>query len=314
MVRFIGLRLLAVVPTLIIVTFLVYGLVLLIPGDPAITLAGPDATAADVEALRESLGLNQPFIIQYLNWASAALRGDLGYSLFSNLPVLDTIMRALPVTLSLALVAIVIAIALSIPLAFLSARNPGSFIDRIATVGSSVGIALPNFWLALLLVLAFAIAIPILPATGYVKFEESPAMWLSHLILPGLALGLAAAGESTRQLRGSLIEVLQQDYVRTARAKGMTESITLGKHALKNAAVPLVTVTGLQAIYLLGGAVIVEQVFGLPGLGQIVVTAVTTRDIPMIQGVVMVAVVIAIIVNLAVDITIAYLNPKVRTR
>lgn len=312
MLRFIGMRLLGIIPTLVIVTVAVYGLVLLIPGDPAIALAGPQATVAQIESIRQSMGLNDPFIVQYLRWVGSALGGDLGNSIFSGVPVVDSIARALPVTLSLSFLAIIVSLLISVPLAFFSARYPNSIADRIATVAAAVGIALPSFWVGLLLVLGLAVALPLFPVAGYVPFENSPLDWLAHLTLPAIALGLAAAGGSTRQLRGSLVDVLQQDYVRTARAKGMPERITLGKHALKNASVPLVTIIGLQAISLFGGAVIVEAVFGLPGLGQLAVSAVTIRDLPMIQGTVIVAVFVAIVVNLIVDVALAYLNPKVR--
>jgi peptide/nickel transport system permease protein len=307
-------RVLSTVPVVFVVTFVVFGLILLIPGDPAITIAGPDATPEQIETIREGLGLNRPFIIQYVDWLGSALQGDLGTSLFTSRPVTTSIMESLPVTLTLTVTAIVISLLISVPLAIVSATRRGGWIDRVATVTSSIGIALPSFWLGLMLVLLFSITLGWLPATGYVPLAQDPAAWLRHILLPALTLGVAAAAESTRQLRGSIIEVLQQDYVRTARAKGMRTRKVIGKHVLKNASVPLVTVIGLQVTLLLGGAIVVEQVFGVPGLGQVAISAVTTRDLPVIQGVVLVAVLVAMLSNLLVDLTYGYLNPKVRAR
>ena len=314
MLKFFLWRVLSTVPVVFVVTFLVFGLILLIPGDPAITIAGPDATPQQIEAIRERLGLNRPFLVQYVDWLGSALQADLGTSLFTSRAVTTSIQESLPVTLALTLTAILISLLLSVPLAVLSATRRGGWLDRLATVASSIGIALPSFWLGLMLVLLFSLGLGWLPATGYVPLSEDPANWLRHIILPATTLGVAAAAESTRQLRGSLIEVLQQDYVRTARAKGLRARMVIGKHVFKNASVPLVTVIGLQVTLLLGGAIVVEQVFGVPGLGQVAISAVTTRDLPVIQGVVLIAVLVAMLSNLLVDLTYGYLNPKVRAQ
>lgn len=314
MLKFFLWRVLSTVPVVFVVTFLVFGLILLIPGDPAITIAGPDATPQQIEAIRERLGLNRPFVVQYADWLGGAVQADLGTSLFTSRAVTTSIMESLPVTLALTLTAILISLLISVPLAVMSATRRGGWVDRLATVASSVGIALPSFWLGLMLVLIFSLTLGWLPATGYVPLAQDPAEWLRHIFLPALTLGVAAAAESTRQLRGSVIEVLQQDYVRTARAKGLRAHTVIGKHVLKNASVPLVTVIGLQVTLLLGGAIVVEQVFGVPGLGQVAINAVTTRDIPVIQGVVLVAVLVAMLSNLLVDLAYGYLNPKVRAR
>jgi peptide/nickel transport system permease protein len=312
--KFFVLRVLATLPVLALVTFVVFGLVLLIPGDPAATIAGPDATVAEVAAVRERLGLDRPVLVQYWDWVTGALSGDLGTSLYTSRPVATSIGDGLPVTLSLAALALLISLVIAVPTAIVSALRRGTWVDRLATVGSSLGIALPSFWLGLVFVLVFSLALGWLPATGYVPLEEDPAAWLRHLLLPALTLGIAGAAESTRQLRGSIIGVLQQDYVRTARAKGLRERMVIGKHVLKNASVPLVTVLGLQITALLGGAVLVEQVFGVPGLGLVAIGAVTTRDVPVIQGIVLVAVLVAVLSNLLVDLAYGYLNPKVRPR
>lgn len=314
MLKFFLLRVLTTLPVLVLVTFVVFGLVLLIPGDPAVTIAGPDATVAQVAAVRTRLGLDRPMVVQYWDWVTGAMSGDLGTSLYTSRPVATSIGDGLPVTIALASTALLISLIIAVPTAILSALHRGTWLDRVATVGSSLGIALPSFWLGLMFVLVFSLTLGWLPATGYVPISEDPGGWLSHILLPALTLGIAAAAESARQLRGSIIGALQQDYVRTARAKGLRARMVIGKHAMKNAGVPLVTVLGLQITAMLGGAVLVEQIFGVPGLGQVAINAVTTRDIPVIQGIVLVAVLVAMISNLLVDLTYGYLNPKVRPR
>ncbi|MEQ8993399.1 MAG: ABC transporter permease [Pseudomonadales bacterium] len=314
MLRFIAQRLLALIPLLLIVSLMVFSLVLLIPGDPAFLLAGEDATPEEVEAIREEMGLNDPVLVRYLAWLGALLQGDLGTSLFSDQPVLDVILERLPVTLSLALAAIVFSLAISIPAGVIAGTRPGSLVDRIVTVGSSVGLAVPNVWLGLMLVLMLAIWNPWFPATGYTALSHSVMGWWMHIALPAFTLGLSAAAILTRQLRGAMIDVMQQDYVRSARAKGLPYRKVVAKHALKNAAIPMVTILGLQTNSLLGGTVIVEQIFGMPGIGQLAVASVFTRDLPMIQGVVIMAVFVAVLVNLLVDLSYGYFNPKVRPR
>jgi len=314
MLRFILQRLLALIPLLLIVSLLVFSLVLLIPGDPAYLLAGEDATPEEVAAIREEMGLNKPVLVRYALWLAAVVQGDLGTSLFSDQPVLDVILERLPVTLSLAISAILIALSISVPAGLIAGTRPGRGLDRAVTLGSSVGLALPNFWLGLMLVLVLAIWNPWFPATGYIPISESLPGWWQHILLPAFTLGLSASAILTRQLRGAMIEVMQLDYVRTARAKGLPYRTVIAKHALKNAAIPMVTILGLQANGLLGGTVIVEQIFGLPGIGQLAVASVFTRDLPMIQGVVIMSVFVAVLVNLVVDVSYGYFNPKVRPR
>lgn len=307
-------RLLALLPMLFLVSLIVFSLVLIIPGDPAITISGENATEAQIEATRERLGLNDPILVQYGRWAGNAIQGDLGTSLFSSRSVSSAIAERFPVTLSLTFAAIFVAMLIAIPAGIIAATKRGTWIDRVATLGASLGVAMPNFWLGLVLVLVFALWNPWFPAIGYVGFTENPFQWARHMFLPALTLGTAAAAETTRQLRSALSDVLHQDYIRTARAKGLRGRVVVMKHALKNAAVPVVTVIGLQVSLLLGGAVIVEQIFGIPGLGQLAIRAVLERDIPMIQGVVVVTTVIVLVVNLLVDLTYGFLNPKVRSQ
>jgi peptide/nickel transport system permease protein len=305
-------RLAMTIPIVVLASFLVFGLVLLVPGDPAITLAGDNATAEQIEIIRDRLGLDDPIWVQYGRWAADAVQGDLGESLFTGRSVTKSIGERLPVTMSLAAVSVVVALLIAIPAGILAATRRGTWMDTSATVGASLGLAMPSFWLGAVLVLIFALRLGWLPATGYVPFGDDPVAWLKHLILPALTLGTAAAAETTRQLRASLSDVLQQDYVRTARAVGTRSRVVIGKHAMKNAAMPVVTVLGFQIAFLLGGSVIVEQLFALPGLGGLAIRAVLDRDLPVIQGVVLFTTILVVTINLAVDMLYGWLNPKVR--
>ena len=306
-------RLAFTIPIIVLASFLVFGLILLVPGDPAITLAGDNATEEQIEAIRQTLGLDDPIVVQYARWAGDAVQGDFGDSLYSGRSVTKSIGERLPVTMSLALVSMVIALMIAIPAGIIAAIRRGTWADTTATVGASLGLAMPSFWLGAVLVLIFGLRLGWFPATGYVPFGDGPGEWLHHLILPGLTLGTAAAAETTRQLRSSLSDVLQQDYVRTARAAGLRHRVVVLKYALKNASMPVVTVLGFQVAFLLGGSVIVEQVFALPGLGGLAIRAVLDRDIPVIQGVVLFTTVLVVMTNLLVDLLYGWLNPKVRS-
>ena len=307
-------RILAIVPLLFLVSVMTFGLTLLIPGDPAYAVAGEGATEEQVQAVRERLGLDDPFPIRYGRWVADAVRGDLGPSLYSSRTISDDIAARFPVTLGLALAAMLVALAISIPAGILAAVKRGSWIDRASTIGASLGLAIPNYWLAVMLIFLFAIWQDWVPAVGYTPISESFTGWLESMALPAIALGTSAAAQLTRQLRSALIETLQQDYIRTARAKGLRGWMVVGKHGLKNAAVAFITVAGLQVSLLLGGAVIIEEIFGLPGFGQLAITAVRNQDIPMIQGVVLVGAVVVIVANLAVDLMYGYFNPRLRFR
>lgn len=305
-------RVVAMVPVLLVVSFIVFGLVLLIPGDPAVTIAGEFATDEQIAQIRDALGLNDPLVVQYLRWLGGVVRLDFGESFMTRQPVLDALMSRLPVTMSLAFSAIVIALLIAVPLAIAAARRQGSWLDRVAMLGATVGVAMPSFWLAGVLVIIFVVNLGWFPAIGYEPLFDNPVLWLKHLTLPALALGIAASAEIARQLRGALIGVLADDYVRTARAKGLSERTVVGKHALKNAAVPVVTVLGLQVSFLFGGSIIIESIFGLPGLGTLAISSVLARDVPMIQGIVMLITLVVVTVNLLVDLSYAFLNPRVR--
>jgi peptide/nickel transport system permease protein len=305
-------RIVFVVPIVILVSFLVFGLVYLVPGDPATTLAGDSPTKEQVAEIRQQLGLDDPIWVQYGRWAGNAVHGDFGESLYSGRSVGDAIAERMPVTLSVAGLAVVVALLIAVPAGLVAATRRGRWPDSVATVAATLGLAMPSFFLGLLLVLVFAIKLDWLPATGYVGITKDPVQWLRHMALPAVTLGGAVAAETTRQLRSSMIDVLQQDYIRTARAKGLRWPAVLTRHSLKNAAGPVITVMGFQIAFLLGGSVIVEQIFALPGLGTLSVDAVLNRDLPMIQAVVLLTAVIVIVVNLLVDVMYGWLNPKVR--
>jgi peptide/nickel transport system permease protein len=311
---FIVRRLVALVPLLLLISFAVFALVLVIPGDPAQTLAGgTKADPATVVRIRHQLHLDEPLVNQYWRWLSHAVRGDLGKPLYpATQTVAGAIASRFPVTLSLTLAAMAVSLLIGIPGGILAGLRPGTLTDRSVTFGTSLGIAMPDFWVAMILVVLFAVKIHLLPAIGYVGFSKSPTHWLRSMILPCTALGLAGGATIARQLRGSLIDALDQDYIRTARAMGLRRRTIIGKYALKNAATPVVTLVGLQFAYLLGGTFIIEQIFSIPGMGQYMLGAIQLKDLPKVQGVVLVTAVIFVLVNLVVDISYGFLSPKVR--
>jgi peptide/nickel transport system permease protein len=297
---------------LVLVSIAVFGLVLLIPGDPAATVAGEGASPEQLDAVRTELGLDQPPPERYARWLAAALTGDLGTSLHFRQPVAELLTGRFPATLSLTVAALVMAGVIGLTAGVVAAANRGGILDRALTVSTTAGLAVPHFWLGMVLVIVFALTWALLPAVGYVPLSEDPVAWLSHIMLPAVALGTAAAAELARHTRSALSEVLVQDYVRTARAKGVRRHTRLLKHALRNAAVPIVTVFGFQVSLLLGGSVIIERMFGIPGLGSLAVDAVLYNDLPVLQGAVLVAAIVVLVTNLLTDVAYGLLNPKVR--
>jgi peptide/nickel transport system permease protein len=291
---------------------LTFFMVLLVPGDPAVTVAGPDATAEQIQDTRERLGLTDPLVVQFVRWLGNVFTGDLGQSLQMGTDVSKLIMQRFPVTFGLAALALGLSLLISIPAAVVASIARGSVADRLVTLLASLGIAMPAFWIGMILIISLSLRAGWLPSSGYVPFFQSPTEWLRFTIIPSIALAAAPTAEITRQLRASMIDILDQDYVRTARAKGLRSISIYGKHALKNAGVPVVTMIGLQTSFLLGGSAIIEQIFGIPGIGALSVNAVFQRDIPLIQGVVLVAGVSVLAVNLLVDLTYRYFNPKMR--
>lgn len=314
MLRMIIRRILMMIPLLFLVTLIVFSLSQLVPGDPAVTLAGESATPEQIAEINEKLGFNDPLIVQYGNMVKGLVTGDLGTSLYSTQTVTAALKQALPATLSLAALALIMVIIVGTAFGALAGIKPGSLLDRSLTVIASLGVAAPAYWVGMILIIIFTFQLEWLPGALYVPFTESPWEWFRHLIMPAFALGLAGVVEVTRQLRGSLRDTMQLDYVRTARAKGMRQSSVIGKHAMKNAAIPVITVIGLQVNVLLGGAVAVEQVFGLNGIGSLAVKSVRDRDLPMMQGIVLVSVVVVTLSNLIVDVLYGYLNPRVRAQ
>ncbi|MGW5147414.1 ABC transporter permease [Rhodococcus koreensis] len=307
-------RLISAVPMVLLITFVVYLLVDLVPGDAATTLAGDSASAAQIEQTRQALGLDRSLVVRYVEWLGGVLHGDLGTSLYSSQTVTQILAERLPTTLSLTLVTMTIVVIVGLPTGIAAAVRPNTLIDRVLTAASSLAMALPPFIVGLALVIPLAILNPIFPATGYQPLMDGGVLaWLQHLILPAIAIATISTAELARQTRASLVDVLNRDFIRTTRAKGLREFSVVGKHGLKNAGVPIVTVLGLQVSRVLAGAVTVEFVFALPGLGTLAVSSVFSRDVPVILGIVMVCAVFIVVVNVIVDLTVGYFNPKVRT-
>jgi peptide/nickel transport system permease protein len=306
-------RLVALIPLLLVVSFVVFSLTYFLPGDPAVTIAGGvNASPEEIERVREEFGFDDPLIVQYGRWLKNAVQLDFGNSQLDDTSVSEQIKDKLPITMSLALSALAIGMLIGVPLGILAGTKPGSIRDKSGMVGASLGIAVPNFVLGMIVIAIFAIELGWFPPLGWVKFQDDPAEWFNHVVLPAVALGVWAAASQARQLRSSLIDTLDSNYVRTAWAKGSHGKRVVGKHALKNAAIPAVTIIGLQVSTLLGGAVVIERLFSIPGLGTYLLAAITNYDIPVIQGVTVVFVLMNVVITLLVDISYGFLNPRVR--
>jgi len=305
-------RLLWGIPTLLIVSFLVFVLLELAPGDPARAVAGAEASEETIAEVRHRLGLDEPLLVRYTQWVADAAHLDLGESLVTGRPVRDALVDRLPVTLSLTAVAMTMAVAVALVVGTLPGFTTHPAVDRLCALLMSLSYAVPSFWLALVLTSAFAVQRDWLPALGYVPFTKDPGAWLRHLILPGAALAASAWGALGRQLRGELVEVMQSDYVLAVRCRGVPQHSVVLKHGLKNAAIPVVTLLGIRTAQLLGGTVIVEQIFLIDGLGRYTFEAVLNRDIPVVLGVVFVTTIIVLVINSIVEATYGYLNPRVR--
>ena len=310
--RYLGRRALSTLPMLVLVGLITFLLIHITPGDPAAVVAGENASLEAIEDARRRLGLDQPFPVQFWRWLVAVLHGDLGTSFTSGKPVTELIFERMPITLSLTAGATMIGLLVAIPMGVYAATRRGSWMDRATILGTSLGIAAPEFFIGLLLVLVISLQWGLLPATGYVPFADDPLEFVLRLTLPSITLGLSVAAELARQVRGAMIEVLARDYIQTARAKGLSTLSIIVKHGLKNAAIPVVTVLGLQVRRLLGGTVIVEQIFAMNGVGSLAVRAVFLRDLPVLLGVALTTAVIVLVVNLIVDLSYSYFDPKVR--
>jgi peptide/nickel transport system permease protein len=319
MLGMIARRLLSLIPVLLVVTFVVFLLTELVPGDAAQSIAGgANATPEKIAEVRADLGLDRPVLTRYFDWLGDAVQLDFGksYQSYNNVAapdVAEEIAERIPVSLSLALTGLLVAIVIGIPLGILAGMRPGGVVDRTSVTGTSLGLAIPNFVLGFFLIQVFALSLGWFPAQGYTKFSDDPSAWLESIILPALALGVIAAASVARQTRAALIDVLQSNYVRTAFAVGTGTRRTVVKYAFKNASIPTVTVLGLQLAALIGGVVIIEQIFVIPGLGSYMLRALTLPDVPVIQAVTVTFVLIYVFLNLVVDISYGYLNPRVRT-
>jgi len=305
-------RLLVAIPSLLIATVIVFSLVRLIPGDVVVLMMEENQYADDIEAMRAKLGLNRPIYLQYFQWVGRALRGDLGESLYTRRPVVSELLARVPVSLELGAVAIFFAILLGIPVGILSAVRQDTAQDYAARGGAILGLSVPGFWLGTLVVVLPAIYFKWSPSIQFTKLADNPWGHVTQFILPGLLLGIASAASIMRLTRTQLLEVLRQDYVRTAWSKGLGERIVVLKHSLKNALIPVVTVLGIQIAQVLSGTVIFESIFGLPGMGRFLFDAITERDYPVIQGINLVVVTTVVAVNLLVDVMYAYLDPRIR--
>lgn len=303
------------VPSLLLTLFLIslvtFVVVQVVPGDPAQLILGTEAPLEALANLRAQLGLDRPLPLQYLSWLGGILRGDLGVSLRHGRPVAALIAERLPVTLSLATLSLALAVLLAVPLGVLAAIRQHSALDYGVLVFAQAGLALPSFWIGILLILLFALSWRLLPSGGYVPWGESPLETLRTLAMPVLALGLPVAGVLARLVRASMLEELARDHIRTARAKGLSEAQVIVRHALRNALIPTVTILGLQLGFLLGGSIIIEQVFALPGLGRLVLFAINNRDLPLIQGLVLFIAALVVVINFLVDMAYTWLDPRI---
>ena len=294
------------------VSIIVFGLVHLVPGDPIRLALGTRFDQETYDALLARSGLDQPLVQQYFTWAGRALTGDLGVSFRSGETVTSLIAERLPATLTLAFASILVALLIAVPLGTLSALHPRSLIDRVATVLSQIGISVPEFWMAIVFILVFAGTLGWLPSGGYVSLSEDPVDWLQRLIMPAVVTGVVSGSVITRFVRSSVLEAMGSDHVRTAQAKGLASRQVFGWHVLRNALLPLVTVTGVQLAYLLSGVVVVEIVFSWPGLGQLALQAVQARDYPVLQGAILLFAVVFLVINLVVDLLYTAIDPRIR--
>ncbi|MFC3124564.1 ABC transporter permease [Pseudoroseomonas globiformis] len=305
-------RVLATIPVMVIVALFVFSLLYLAPGDPAAVIAGDQATPADVERIRASLGLDRPYLVRFGEWAWNIVRGDLGVSIFTNLPVARMIGQRIEPTLSLMVITLILAVIVAVPLGVAAAWKHGSWIDRGVMAFAVLGFSVPVFVVGYVLAYYFALQLDWLPVQGYTPISQGFWPWLSNLILPAVALSSAYIALIARITRATMLEVLQQDYIRTARAKGAGQRTILFLHALKNAAIPIVTVIGIGIALLIGGAVITESVFAIPGLGRLTIDAILRRDYPVIQGVVLLFSFVYVLVNLLIDLSYTLFDPRIR--
>jgi len=302
------------VVTLLLITLIVFTGVRMIPGDPARVMAGTDADEAGLQEIRAKYGLTDPVPVQYVRWLRLALRGDLGESIRTREPVVKIVALKLPITLQLAGFSLLIALGIAIPAGIFSAVRRNTVWDLLANAVSLCGVSIPSFWLGIMLILLVSVRLRLLPASGFVPFLQDPLGNLQRMLMPSLVLGAALAAVLMRQTRNSMIEVMSANYIRTAYSKGLAEWVVVFRHALRNGLIPIVTILGLQMGALMGGAVVTEQIFVVPGFGRLIVEAVFTRDYPLVQGVVLITASAYVLINLLVDVSYSLLNPRIRVK
>lgn len=305
-------RIIQLVPILILASIIIFTIMHMIPGDPALVYAGPDATPDALAAIRQQMGLDQPLPIQYLRWLQHVVRLDFGVSYTSKYPVIDLIQQKAGATLELALAAAFLQVAIGVPLGILAALHQRRWIDYVISGYNSVVMAIPNFWLGILLILLFSLQFRVLPPAGRIEFLAHPAVAWKSLLMPAFSLALFAGASVTRFTRAAMLEVLGEQYVRTARAKGLTERVVIVRHALRNALIPVVTVVGIHFGYLLGGAVIIESVFAWPGMGRLIMQGIGNRDYTVVQGALILFVAAFVVLNLLIDVCYVFLDPRIR--
>ncbi|MGZ5092886.1 MAG: ABC transporter permease [Burkholderiales bacterium] len=305
-------RLFSTLVVMTVVAFVVFSLLYLTPGDPAAVIAGDAATTEDIQKIRANLGLDEPFLVRFGSWGWDLLHGDLGTSIFTKLPVTRLIAQRVEPTVALTLCTLLVAVAVAVPLGVIAAARAGTWIDRAVMAFSVLGFSVPVFVLAYILILTFSIELDWLPVQGYRNISEGFWEWLRHLILPSLALGTVYMALIARITRATMLDVLSQDYVRTAQAKGLSPGSVLIRHALKNAAVPIMTIVGIGIALLISGAIVTETVFAIPGIGRLTVDAILRRDYPIIQGVILIFSATYVLINLAVDLSYMLFDPRIR--
>lgn len=309
--RYLAGRLLSTLIVLIIVSFISFCIMQMVPGDPALVMAGAAAPADEVQRIREQFGLDQPFHVQMLRWYAGLIQGDLGQSITLSRSVVAAIIERLPSTVALACFAFVLTLVFGLVAGVAAALKQDSWIDHAIMTLAVVGVSVPSFWIGLIMIIGFAVMVDWLPAGGYITIAESPGGWFRSLVLPSIALALLQMGLLARITRASMIEVLRQDFVRTAQAKGLPRWLVVGKHAFMNVMIPVVTVIGIVFSLLLSGSVVIETVFSIPGLGRLMATSIVTRDYPVIQGALLITAAMFVLINLAVDVLYAYLDPRI---
>jgi peptide/nickel transport system permease protein len=300
------------VVTLFVISVIVFTGVRMIPGDPARVMGGTESDDAGLAEIRAKYGLEDPIPIQYLRWVRLAASGDLGESIRTREPVVRTVARKIPITLELAFLSLLVAVGIAIPVGVLSAVRRNSVWDFLANGASLCGLSVPSFWLGIMLILLFSVRLGVLPASGFVPLWEDPIANLKRMVMPAFVLGTALTAVLMRQTRNSMIEILSADYIRTARAKGLAGRAVVFRHAIRNGLIPVVTILGLQMGALMGGAVVTEQIFVVPGFGRLIVEAVFTRDYPLVQGVVLITAAAYVLINLLVDVSYTVLDPRIR--